>query len=573
MKKRLITSILAGAMILSLAACASEEAPSSQATGGQTSSAGATSTAGDDNKDDTPEEVVTLDLLVPVAAYPVDGYTEKGIQDHLAEELGLRLGIVAADADKFNVILAGGDLPDMVRVNSNYFEQLIVGKNVIAYDDYLAEYGQNITANAPETVAFAKEYYSEGEGKLYFLPVQVGKDMVGQEYSLGPIVRWDLYKELGAPDIKTIDEYLEVLKQMVDLYPENENGDKVYALGTFTDNNDWHLQHPMSAFLGQSGGADIVTNEYTHELDEDGLFWDSVEFYYKANQMGIFDPDSFTQKTADYVAKQTAGRYVSAAAMFHVGTYNAENSEEEKGFIVIPTEFSQQWNGTDFKLGWSGKEIGITSDCEYPEKAVSFVDYCYSYDGARTLYSGVEGVHWEYVDGVPMFTEETMELRESDPDAFGAIGIPFDANHVGMGQTVLHPEDGKPLNLFRSPDLYPDLLTPIQADFSEHYEVDYPSQIFAEYREEYDIADQSGLNVFIPALMPIMPDDIKRIDAKLLDESLKAAARLILAESDEQYNTIKEEVMNTFNDNGLQEIIEWYETEWEIATQKAEELG
>ena len=34
------------------------------------------------------------------------------------------------------------------------------------------------------------------------------------------------------------------------------------------------------------------------------------------------------------------------------------------------------------------------------------IDYLFSEEGARLLNSGVEGVHWEEVDGVPQMTKE-----------------------------------------------------------------------------------------------------------------------------------------------------------------------
>ena len=48
-------------------------------------------------------------------------------------------------------------------------------------------------------------------------------------------VRWDLYKEIGSPEIKNDDDYVEALKKMKEIYPETEDGLPVYALSAYND--------------------------------------------------------------------------------------------------------------------------------------------------------------------------------------------------------------------------------------------------------------------------------------------------------------------------------------------------
>ena len=51
----------------------------------------------------------------------------------------------------------------------------------------------------------------------------------------GPYLRYDLYKQIGAPEIKTSDDYLGVLQKMQEIYPENENKQKVYGFSLWKD--------------------------------------------------------------------------------------------------------------------------------------------------------------------------------------------------------------------------------------------------------------------------------------------------------------------------------------------------
>lgn len=572
---RLLAALLAASGVFSIVACGPAEPSGSQDSTTSTSN----KTENMPSEDQDTQDVVTLEILAKNGGDTFNQYADNHVQDQMAKDIGVCIRLVNADNDKFNVMLAGGDLPDLVRTSPNTFEQLIVGKNVIPMDDYLDEYGKDITANVPSTVAFSQQNWSNGEGKLYFLPVQVGPDDAGLEHQIGPVVRWDYYKELGCPEITSMDDYLSVIKQMQDKHPTTESGEKVYGISMFSDWGNWYLVMPISAFYGYNsissstlGNYHVDTNEFALSLDEDSIYWKSIDFYRKANAMGILDPDTFTQKYNDLQAKITAGRVLTTPATWASGNFNMDHPDTAEGFMAIPSKWSNQWFGTNYEAGWTDKSIGVSSNCKYPEKAVSYLNYCFSYDGARTLYSGIKDVDWTETDGTVALKPETIALRTAGGEAWSKTGIGFDVNFVGMGSNVIHPADGKPVNLFNDPALFPDLLTPLQKDFCEFYGVSYPSEIFTKYREEYGVFDQSNVDSFIVALMPTVPDDIKRIEAKLDEASQKAAAKMILAASDSEFEKLKADTIKEFETLGINTVREWYQTEWDKATEAAKNL-
>lgn len=578
MKKHLtrwMAALLAVSLLLAAAGCGRPASRPTSAGGG--SSAGQSQAQEATDKGD---EVVTLEILAANAGDLFNQYADNHVQDKMAEDIGVRIRIVSADNDKFNVMLAGGDLPDMVRTAPNTFEQLIIGKNVIPMDDYLDEYGKDILANVGSTVSFSRQYWSSGQDKLYFLPVQVGAESAGLAHQIGVVMRWEYYKELGCPEIKSMDDYLSVVRQMQDKHPATESGEKVYGVSMFSDWGNWYLVFPISIFYGYNsisgsklGNYRVENNEFALSLDEDSLYWKSIDFYRRANALGILDPDTFTQKYNDLQAKITAGRVLTTPATWASGNFNTDHRDKPEGYISVPTEWSNQWYGTDYKAGWTDKSIGISSNCKHPEKAVAYLNYCFSYDGARTLYSGVKGVDWEEKeDGTVALKQETIDLRSAGGEAWSKSGIGFDVNFVGMGSYVVHPADGKPVNLFNDPDVFPQMLTPLEKDFSDYYGVNYPAEIFTQYREKYGVYDQSNVNHFIVALMPAVPDDIKRMEAKIDEASQKAAAKMILASSDSEYESLKSAVIQEFESLGLQKVRDWYQTEWDKAAEAAKSL-
>lgn len=580
-KQQFIALLSAAGLLLTMAACGASGKEPVQ-TGGETEgkeTQAAQTAETDMEKDASGGQEVTLDILAKNVGESFNQYADNHVQDKMAEDIGVRIHMVNADNDKFNVLLAGGDLPDLVRTGPDNFEQLVAGKNVLPLDDYLEEYGKDILANAPDTVAFSRKYWSNGENKLYFLPVQVGPDTAEIEHAIGPVVRWDYYKELGYPETNNIDEYLQMLKEMQDAHPTTEDGKKVYAISMFADWGNWYLVQPMSAFMGYNsisgstlGQYHVDTNEFALSLDEGGLYWDSIDYYYKANQLGILDPDTLTQKYEDLQAKITAGQVLTAPATWGAGSFNKDHAGTTQGFMALPMKWGNQWYGMDYKVGWIDKSIGISSTCKYPEAAVAFLNYCYSYDGARTLYSGVEGVDWDLVDGKPVMKQETLDLQKAGGEAWQESGIGFDVNFMGLGQNVIDPEDGKPVNLFRNETMYPSMLNELQKEYCDHYKVSYPSEIFEQYREKYGVYDQSKANSLLLALVPTPPDDIKRMEAKLDEASLKAAAKMILAGSDEELADLKTKTMEEFRSLGIDKVHDWYANEWDQAKEKVKTM-
>ena len=552
--KRIISAgLTAGIMATSLAGCGSGSSSAEDESG-----------------------IVTLNVLTAAIASPLSEYPDTHVMEAMAEEIGVKLNVIEADDDKYNVYTASGDGFDLILTDTDRFDQLIQGEIVMPLDDMLEEYGQDITANIPDAVQLRKDNWSNDEGKLYFLPCQIGVDSQGISQSMGPITRWDYYKEMGYPEIGSLEEWMDMLEEMQKAHPETEDGLPVYGVSMFSDWGTWCYKFPMACYLGYNelSGATALykpsTMEYSNLFAEDGLFWASMDYYFQANQRGLLDPDAFINKYDDYTAKGSNGQLLTGPSIGSLGTFNSSHAGEAVGFEAIPTTWSNQWGNTNYTVGWPNKYFGINSKCEYPEKAMAFLNYIYSYDGCRLLYSGVEGEDYTIEDGIPTPTEENIEMYKEQGTAWKETGLGFDRNIVGLGNYTIDPDDGKTLDLFCDPSLYPELLTTCQQDFCEHYGVTYPDEIFQQYREQYDVYDQSGTNSYAIALMPAAPDEITRMEANMVEFATAQASTIILAEDEATFDQLKKEAIAEFNDMGLQEVTDWYSTEWENAKIEAE---
>ena len=576
MKKQFVSKLMASALtaamaVSMLAGCGSGSAGTDAAASGDAGAAGSGTAAAEESGD-----VVTLNLLATKISSNVTDYPDTHVIQAMADKIGVKLNIIEADTDKYNVMLASGDGFDLILSPTTNFKQLIEGNVVVPMDDYLAEYGKDITANVPDTVEFSKGAWSNGTGKLYFLPMQVGVDSNGVQQQMGLLARWDYYKEMGYPEINNIDEWLNMLAEMQKAHPTTDDGLPVYGVSMFTDWNVWCYKYPLACVLGYnelSGSASGMykpsTMEYENLFAPDGLYWQSIAYYYKANQLGILDPDAFITKYDDFMAKGTNGQLLTGPAFWAMGDFNATHADEAVGFMEIPTTWANQWGNTNYKAGWVDKCFGISSKTKYPEKCMEFINYGFSYDGARQLYSGVEGVDYTVEDGVPTLTQESKDLYVNGGDAWKESGLGFDCNIVGLQQYTVDPEDGKTLNLFYDPSIYPETLNAVQKDFCDYYQVSYPQEIFDKYREENGTFDQSNTDSFTIALIPSAPDEITRIEASLQETAISSASKLVLAADDAEFEKIKQETMAEFDSIGLQDVVTWYSDAWKTAQEQA----
>lgn len=59
----------------------------------------------------------------------------------------------------------------------------------------------------------------------------------------------------------------------------------------------------------------------------------------------------------------------------------------------------------------------------------------------------------------------------------------------------------------------------------------------------------------------------------LTKASLKAAAKMILAGSEEELAALKTKTMDEFRSLGIDKVHDWYASEWEQAKEKADTMG
>ena len=380
--------------------------------------------------------------LLPLSAMAesTEPYWEIQIYSELANYAGLQTGWFAkllkdkfnvgfniitsseGGSDRFATQMISGNLGDLIFLAENngqqHLSEAIEAGLIMDIYDLLEENAPNITNNYPLLLEKARIQFGEGT-KVY----AIGQDAVptteelqidgGTDSWWGPYGRWDLYAQLGYPEITDLDGLVEVLKQMHDLEPVNEDGEPVYAMSLW---KDWDGGNMMAAgaFYAIFGYGDCFNYVWPHAtedsyittLDEDSLYFKTLKFYFDLNQLGLLDPDSITQTYSEVTSKEQTGRVLYNWFNPIKSNFNtAERLAEGKAVTLLP--FTTQCNyGYTGKPSGFGRTVSIGSKCEQPERLLKIIDWMFSDEGLMESYNGPKDGTWTYDEsGAPVLTE------------------------------------------------------------------------------------------------------------------------------------------------------------------------
>lgn len=128
--------------------------------------------------------------------------------------------LYSAYKEKFIVIMAAGDLPEIFQTNAqSYLPQLVAGNLIAPLDDALKTYGKDIIGNAREGhLAFGQ--YS---GKQYSIPGSYSLKYFAQN------IRMDWLENLGKAVPKTMDEFRDVARAFTFSDPDGNGKDDTYG--------------------------------------------------------------------------------------------------------------------------------------------------------------------------------------------------------------------------------------------------------------------------------------------------------------------------------------------------------
>ena len=219
-------------------------------------------------------------------------------------------------------------------------------------------------------------------------------------------IRWDLYKELGYPQVADLEDFVLLLEDMKELCPVDEEGEETYAMSLWSE-WDRYGDIPMvvgslaTAYYGYDdfhlGLYDTTSGTFHGALEEDGPYEEMLAFFNTLYRKGLLDPASKTQSYEEASEKTKAGG-VLFSVFDYAGssTYNTEDHMTENKYMAAmpPAEASPAAYGLSV---YGGNRIwSIGANTPYPELCMEILNWFCTPEGRVTYAYGPKGVTWDY---------------------------------------------------------------------------------------------------------------------------------------------------------------------------------
>ncbi|MEN8078235.1 ABC transporter substrate-binding protein [Clostridioides difficile] len=364
----------------------------------------------------------------------------------ITELTGVTLEIthpVAGDTQAIPLMIASGEYPDLIYAKGDTGKLIDAGA-IIKLDDMIEEKGENLKALYGDQLDRLRA--SKDDPSIY----TVGTYGVSAEvYEPGGTlqVQHDVLKNAGYPEIKTIYDYEELIKKYIEENPTTEDGQERIGLSLMASDWRWLITtgNVASAALGIPDDGQFKVDDETGETTYKFTLPEIKEYFQWLNHMndiGLLDPESFTQKEDTYKAKISSGRVVglSDAAWDYQDAEKTLLSEGKAGltYARLPVTISEEYKDQSLKNygfggGWG---IAISESCKNKDRAFEFLDWMASDEAQVLLNWGIEGEHYTVEDGKRVVKPEVQEQKNTDPDfgkktGIGAYVYPFPQRGIG----------------------------------------------------------------------------------------------------------------------------------------------
>lgn len=579
--KKIVALLLTAAMTLSLMACGGSSSTSTETaetaatetkeeTAATETEAAATEEEAEDLLADViPEETVTLDVYDQLANY--SGEQIGWFGQIMLEKFNVKLNIIPETDGVYETRMESGNLGDLVIWGNDGDEYLQAVEKGLLYDwnedDLLAEYGSYIKENM--TYALEKNAQISG-GTTYGFGFDVAIDSSARQDGMYTWdLRWDLYKELGYPEIKNLDDMVEVLAQMQEICPTDDNGKPTYGVSLF---NDWDgdmvmfVKSTATAYYGYDefgfGLYDPETQTYYPCLQEDGPYLTCLKFYNTLYQRGLLDPDSQTQKYDGMVEDyQNGTAFLNVFNFLGSAMYNSEAhaAEGKAMYPCIPSEARPIAYGQNVYGGNRPWTIGAKT--EYPELCMAIYNWLSTPEGRMVAEYGPKDICWYYgEDGLTYFTDlgKAAKLDGKTEMAEGYSGTfedgNFKMNNTTWGIDSPNPEtNGETYNYKKWASFTAEPGSDIEADWRDHTGCATPDEYFGTFNYVLAPGTMYSAGVKSDELQVIW----NQVATCIKDNSWKA----IYAASDAEFDQIVADMIAQADEYGYAQCVEFQENE------------
>ncbi len=347
----------------------------------------------------------------------ISGWAECTAVIELEQRTGVHIEWVEVSpptqAEQYNLLVVSGNYPDILNYSeAGTAEYMLDNEIAVDLTDLMADYAPSYS------------YLMDVDDALYRATVtddgRVG-GLAGYSYNnfskTGGLIRADWLEETGLDTPVTFDDYYNVLKAFQTLglceHPLAMRADSSLTSNPF-----------MSALGGRIGAAEESNPNSLYYNDSGELVYGYIEEPFKEYitmmaqwyEEGLIYPDLLNSDMVDtsMIASGNYGLFYNDCEF--LDTYNAAGQVNDPDFQLVGLAEPLQEAGQTTYFGDAAEimvNIFITTNCENPELALSWLDYFFSEEGSILCQYGIEGEGLEFDEnGDPQYSE----LITNNPD-------------------------------------------------------------------------------------------------------------------------------------------------------------
>ena len=435
--KKLIALLLALVMVIAMVACGNANAPEETKAPAKETEAPAKETeapAADETEAPAEEEPVKITIGMKKKD-TVEDYDTNTMTQIVEERLNVDIEWVYFSSDnaeyatQFGLMTTNGEeLPDIVVAMSS-----ISLYNEYGQQGYFIDLKPYMT-DPEKTPTFDMQMTTCGDAEREFLLGQITCPADGAIYNWPTFMVANVNKtqhhqyinqawldELGMEVPTTPDEMYEFLKAVKEAHPEGVG--VIGALGYRANVIEWLINAYIYCYDQYFWNVENGQLYAPYNTDE---YRQGLIYCNKLYAEGLIDPVTLTtSKDSDCIPYSTPSGSEHAGAALCAGHPQLSMENGHPGVLeYAPAVVLNAGTGKGGFQGWRTNTIevgcGITTDCENVDKAIELLDFMCSPEMTITSQSGIEGIHWNWVEkdsgktsyvGIP----STYEKDESIP--------------------------------------------------------------------------------------------------------------------------------------------------------------
>lgn len=408
--------------------------------------------AGCNKKDDG--DIKNFTMFIAMAGSEINDDNE--IQQMIAEKTGVKVketwltGQTAAEA--VGSIIAGGDYPDFIDGGDGMMALYDEGV-LVPWDEYLDKYPN------------LKEMYSDKEwdtfrqedGHIYWANVfqnTYGENRATTHNDEAFWIQVRVLEWAGYPQIKTLDQYFDVLTRFAEANPTFKEADVIPYTALCEDWKYFCIENAPEFLDGYPNDGSVIVDASsgTPTIVDYNTTPTAKKYFQKLNEQylaGNIDIEFATQTYDEYIAKLSTGRVLGMCDQWWDFAYTVNDVFKQQGLdklgcnyvplgLTIEEGMENRWHTYDDTLN-NSSGVAVTTSCDDIDAAFKFLNDILDQEIHDLRFWGVEGVDYLVDEDGMYYRTEEMRTKCADP-AYQASHL---CNYSYMPQWLGTSHDGK----------------------------------------------------------------------------------------------------------------------------------